>query len=707
MLGRIGRSIRGLPLKNGGVRSVHMRSKKRARPRGVPDVNFQREMEEKRQLDESVKQIQAYTEALRKHVWQQKDKESQKKVAKSEGLSELNTPLDEADIDNFTQLVDKSDEEGAAKFSGRGLFERQLSLPAPVLERIGNTNAVTLLASEEPNWGNVVKALYDNPRQVRDMEVKDVDRLISMIPLHQRAELMPVMHEMMAESGVSPSKLTLDLTMAAYAARGLPVVVNSFMEELRSRGFKPDDYTFGHVIKAYSKVNDLKACVRTLKQMQNEGVDQPSKRVTTNLLQTCIKVGDFKQADEIFSMMKYLSAETQPDRRVYNSMLLAAAKQHNVDRVLDLYREMTTRTIDPLDPDMETLLTLIYACARDKKTHLQAWQYVLELQERKFPITRKLINTLLYLCGSTGELSFARALFRQLCLHESSYPDSYAINSLFKAYVNYQPGFFSPVLTTTLGNQIRSAFLVSTASNSKDESFDPHKMPPFLSVPMLRNSQQAIWESRAVFAFLKENHPHLLNDKITLNYLAIPANLGDLNEFKTRYEEQTYFEDYTTNSVINKTVPGVMSRNHYVYDLAIKACSNISASDPQNTLAFAMEMWTNRGQWRKTPGFTSLSKQDRFQSDFLFARGMITTFANAGEINDAIDLLKSSIKQFNWKHHHIQPLINKLIELDDTSSLATIRRLIKQKWSQHEQSTHEFTTVQGDKDYKKLMKKSL
>ncbi|KAA8907625.1 hypothetical protein TRICI_004916 [Trichomonascus ciferrii] len=662
-------------------------------------------MEEKRQLDESIKQIQAYTEALRKHMWQQKDKESQKKVARSEGLSELNTPLDESDVDKFAELVEKSEEENGARLSGRGLFEKQLSLPGPVLERIGDTNAVILMASEEPNWGTVIKALYDNPRQVRDMNVKDVDHLISMIPLSQRAELMPVVHEMMHESGVEPSKLTLDLTMAAYADRGMPVVVDSFMEELRARGFKPDDYTFGHVIKAYSKVRDLKACVRTLKQMQREGVEQPSKSVTTNLLQTCIMVGDFKQAEEIFSMMKYLSAETQPDRRVYNSMLLAAAKQHNVDRVLDLYREMTTRPIDPLEPDMETLLTLIYACARDKKTHLQAWQYVLELQERKFPVTRKLINTLLYLCGTTGELSFARALFRQLCLHESSYPDSYAINCLFKAYVNYKPGFFSPVLTTALGNQIRSTFLMSTSVT--DEAYDPHKMPPFLSIPMLRNTQQAIWESRAIFAFFKENHPHLLNEKITLNYLAVPAHLADLNEFKARYEEQTYFEDSATNTVTAKSMPGVMSRNHYVYDLAIRACANVSSTDPQNTLEFASQMWANRGKWRKTPNFTSMSKQDRFQSDFLFARGMITTLANAGEINDAIDLLKSSIKQFGWKHHHIQPLINKLIQLDDTASLSTIRRLIKQKWSQHEESTREFTTVQGDKDYNKLMKKSL
>lgn len=682
-----------------------MRSKKRPRVRGEADVNFQREMEEKRQLDESVKQIQAYTEALRKHMWQQKDKESQKKVARSEGLGELNTPLEESEMYKFAELVEKSDEETGARLSGRGLFEKQLSLPEPVLERIGNTNAVTLLASEEPNWGTVVKALYDDPRQVRDMEVKDVDQLIAMIPLDQRAELMPVMHEMMAESGVEPSKLTLDLTMAAYADRGLPVVVDSFMDELRARGFKPDDFTFGHVIKAYSKTNDLRACVRTLRQMQREGVEQPSKRVTTNLLQTCIKVGDFKQAEEIFSMMKYLSAETQPDRRVYNSMLLAAAKQHNVDRVLDLYREMTTRPIDPLEPDMETLLTLIYACARDKKTHLQAWQYVLELQERKFPVTRKLINTLLYLCGSTGELSFARALFRQLCLHESSYPDSYAINCLLKAYVNYTPGFFSPVLTTTLGNQIRSAFLMSTSV--KDESFDPHKMPPFLSIPMLRNSQQAIWESRAIFAFFKENHPDLLNDKIVLNYLAVPAHLGNLAEFRARYQEQTYLEDSATNTATPKATPGIMSRNHYVYDLAIKACSNVSAADPKNTLEFASEMWANRGKWRKTPNFTNMSKQDRFQSDFLFARGMITTLANAGEINDAIDLLKSSIKQFNWKHHHIQPLINKLMQLDDTTSLATIRRLIKQKWAHHEESSREFTAVQGDKDYTKLMKKSL
>lgn len=688
------------------MQSNKRRKRKAAPTRQKPSFNVQQELEEKRRLDENIKQIQAYTDAIRKHIWQQKDFKAQKRAAKSEGLDEtkLETPMEEEELEKFTDnLLEEGSEQQQSWTSrlGKGLFEQQLSLPEPILNRIGDTNAITLLTSETPNWGNVIKALYNNSEQLKDLPVSDVDKLIVKIPLSQRAELMPIVHEMMFESGVQPSKLTLDLTMAAYADRGVPTVVEAFMDELRERKFQPDDYSYGHLIKAYSKIGDLKKCVKVLKQMQSEGVvEHPSTNVTTNLLQTCIKVGDYKQAEEIFSMMKYLSSQTQPDVRVYNSMMLSSSKQHNVDRVLDLYNEMQTQSIEP---DVETLLTLIYACARDERTHLKAWQYVLELQERKFPITRKLINTLMYLCGNTGELTFARALFRQLCLNESSYPDSYTINCLFKAYVNYKPGFFSPVLTTALGNQIRSTFLVNQASFDK-EGYDSYLMPPFLSFPMLRNKEQVIWESRAIFMFLKDNHPKLLNSKVILNYLAVPAKLGGFNEFRARYTEQTYLEATSNTTDVYLSRPDVVPRNHYIYDLAIKACQQ-PGQNTRDALNFASEVWTDRGKWRKTEGYTKLSKENRSHSDFLFAREMVTTLAQCEEVGDAIDLLKSSIKQFDWKHHHIQPLINKLIELDDINSLSTVKKLIKQKWSDRSEVEREYISFEGEKNHRRMMNK--
>ncbi|CAN6675149.1 hypothetical protein TRVA0_097S00188 [Trichomonascus vanleenenianus] len=680
------RRWRGVPF-----RSIYMASRRRKPVDNVQEKRaLAKDIQEEKELREGLKQLQAYNAALKRHIWEQDDEKMRKEIAEREGLK-LDRSPSEKEVDDLTEFLSLPEEDKL----GAKLFESAPKLPQKLMERVGG-QALVLMNQER--WAPVVRALYNNPMQLKDLTTGTVDSLLKAIPVSERANYAGIIKEMMDDAGIKESKFTMDLIMAGYADRGAVDVVRAFMKHMVEQGYRPDDFTYGHLLKALGKQKDLVNSAKVLREMQANGIE-PSMRVCTTLLQTCIKVGDYKQAQDIFAMMKFLSTESQPDVRVYNSLMLAAAKEYNVDRVLDLFREMTTRPIDPLSPDVETYQTLIYACSRDLKTHVLAWKYVLELQQRKYPITRKLVNTIMYLCGSTGELSFARAMFRQLCGDPTSYPDALTLNSLFKAYANYKPGFISPVLLTSdLGNQIRSSFLFVTDAKSTNE----YLTPPLLDTPLLRTPFLVIAESQAMFEFFKEHHPDCINDKNILTYLSIPARCRNFDEFARRYNSCTYIEDPDSVEIVGEQHPGKVCRNHHTYDLAISFC----AENPSpKTLEFAQKVWTDRGKWRKTRAFRELPQEQRKKSDFLFARGMIDVLAANELPSEACDILGSTIKLFPWRRHHLVNLINTVQKHEDFALLGKIEKLITNKKKREKGIWKEYARVQGDADYSHLTKR--
>lgn len=679
-----------------GHRLVHIRASRRPAQNDILRLK-----DEEKEVAASIKQVESYINSLRSYIKKREERKARREIIESEKI-DTRSPASDGEIEEIAQFMESEEDVDKPKQItspdiARSLFSQNIDIPPELRDRM-NASLIPLI-SQQPNWKALVSSIRENPLQLTGISIDSIDKLITMIPVQERAQPVSLIYEMVSDAGIKPSKLTLDLVMAAYAHKGWTVVVQAFRTEMEKLGYKPDQFTFGHLIKAYFKKGDLKTCAALVRQMKNEyGIVYPSIPVTTTLLQACIKSGDFKQAEEIFSMMKFISQDSQPGIRAYNAMLLGAAKSYNVERVLDLYKEMTTRPVDPLKPDMETYLTLIYACARDPRTHLRAWELVLELQDLKFPATRKLINMILYLCGNTGELAIARALFRKMCTNPSSYPDSHAFNSLIKSYSNFRPGHFSTVLTTAMSRRLQTSFVFEEFDIDKS-SVDMDEMPPFIGKPMLGSKLEALAESRALFTFFKEKHPEMLNHNVVVSYMRVAMDLGDLKEFMARYEQETYPVQprAKTNKVSRKSSPVPIPRDHYVYDLAIKACARLPKS-----LEFATNVWIERGKWRKTPSFANMTPQQRSNSDFLFARGMIDALVFNDEPQEAIDVLQSCIKQFPWKHAHVKSLIGHLQKVDDFNNLSFVRGVIHRKWAQMSSDSAEYIKYQASKDLRKL-----
>lgn len=657
----------------------------------------------------------------------------------------------EKDIDTVFDFLDLSESEAKAQLEDMKSSTKEQSieqvkksffyLPAPsitlsdnIIERLGSS-VVEIASESNQNWGAVIYSLYNGQGLTR-VSSDETSLLIKQIPLDQRSRLLPIIHEMIWDAKIPITKLIYDNTIAAYANDGNTALVQSFIDQMNKDGIQPDHYTYGNLVKCLSKNDNLEETVKAVKEMQAKKIPL-SLPIYTTLLQTCIRVKDYAQAFDVFDMLKFLGTSTQPDVPIYNSVMIAASKMHNINRVLDLYNEMTTRPIDPLQPNITTYAVLIYACARDEQTHVKAWHLLMEMYEKGFAPDRQTLNAMLYLCGNTGELSFARSIFRQMCVDPVSYPDSFSLNCLLTAYSNYKPGFLSPVLSTALGPKLRAAFFF----NLDIPATTPVEIsPPFLPYPMISNKLQVLAESRAIFNFFKdiqfntdENSPqgrarkilnpttgkiNFINERTVLRYLSIPINLDNEAEYRYRWERDTCVapipeEDSpkalkkassknstgenivddlenksTTTVIVEDEKPSKTSqddylsrripRNHYMYDLAITG--HIKNNWPYN---HARGVWESRGEWRRnnlSVYRTSMKREDRHKSDFLFARRMVEYLSMTKKLQDAVDIVTSSLSLFRWRKHHVEPILAVAQEIEDNQ---TIRKMQKITSSYH------------------------
>lgn len=635
-------------------------------------------------MDRKLVQIERFTSALQKEIeWKDEQK------LQAERLKEVEKEVDDSAVDGILELMELPEGSDQAPKKVQTIDEMKSTLfelpeeaskvPAVLVDKLGSQTVMQHVAdTKNQDWQGLVARIQEVGGGLTGVSEEEFSKLVYAVPLDQRAQVLPVLHEMAWDAKLPISKRVYDNTMAGYAERGDTATVKAFLDQMSADGIQPDAYSYGHLLKSLGKNNDLKSSVKALRQMQSEGIPA-SLPLYTTLLQTCIKANDYAQAFDVFDMLKFLGTDVQPDRQVYNSVIFAAAKTHNIERVLDLYREMTNKGISP---DADTYSNLIYACARSERTHVRAWELLLEMYDRGMPPSRKTLNTMLYLCGATGELSFARAIFRQLCASPESYPDAFSFTCLLTAYANYKPGFFSPVLSTAVGPKLRAAFFYNLDIPS---SAPADITPPLLPSAMLTSVPQVLAESRALFTFFKElmmNQPdaltriqrpaNLINPRTVYAYLTIPCKLNNEAEFRWRWTRET------TVAVVANPVDGQLDtrtpRNHHMYTLAIGAYAQHGW-----THSHAKGLWESRGEWRRNPESVyrkEMTAAQRSQSDFIFAQNMVAYLAKVNLLADAVDIVKSTTKQFTWRKSHLLPLLEAAQTIEDEETLRLLHGII-------------------------------
>lgn len=623
-------------------------------------------------LEVRQKQIQQKYKELRLLIKQGREREKIKWLSQRDG-SHLAGPVSQGQVDSFAAKIDALPQRTPAKFKPK----LSLMLPKSIQALLSATHpnqAGQLPMLTAPADAQYLQVLRSSLQFDQSIPRADISRFLRGIPLPVRAQFVRRLENLVPE-GLRDQYIK-DTFMAAYAHCGRPDKVESIL----STCAQPTVYSYAHLAKSRFKAGMPPETVfAVLSKMEKRGLE-PSVQVYTTAVQSLVQHDRFDDAFGVFSKMKYISEKMQPDTRLYNTMILAAAK-FNVNKALDLFQEMRTRQPKPVLPDSGTYNAMVYACARDPTTHLSAWSLFAEALNQGYKLNNESFRSLMYLCGSTGELLLARGLIRRLSATNADSVDNFMLNCLFLAYYKWDPASHSQSQSSKLGRDIRNLLL----SDSVHESAANTNELPFLPTSNLTKELVAA-ESRALFEYLADASPEFLTisnaacgpkyrrSSIFNTVLKTAIKLSpSIESFRELYETYTYAE--SSSAVAETDLEGAdpkfrLAREHHLYMIAMDAAAQFK------DLEFGQRVWTERGEWRKHQNFAQLELEQRKLLDFKFARSLVHLLAEVGNSEEAVLLLKSAAGLHDWRAHDIPSLLGLCHRLEDRESLDKINSII-------------------------------
>lgn len=647
-------------------------------------------------LDQQLNEIKARQQELRDKLTADNERRAQEKLIKEDISTEAST----AEINLLeTQLASPSSPPSNTTQRKHKSISIVDNIPKSIQKLLKQSEAgdnvqdVTLFSRGPTTWSAVIPKLPS----LDSVPVADISDLMTSIPVKQRAFLVPDLERIVPSH--ARTQQIKDSFMACYAELAQPKKV----EEIFNQCEAPSVFSYGHLSKAFFKSGaDPKNIIDVTKKMKDAGVPV-NLPIMSTLIQSFIQNRRYDEAIELFDSMKYWSVGTQPDLKLYNTMILCFAKQFSVNKCLDLFSEMRNRRPYPLEPNEETYNNMIYALSRDPKTHIAAWDFFIELQNSGYTADKNSFRALMYLCGSSGEVLLARALVRKLSEKSPLLIDDYAVNCLLKAYSNWHPGP-SKILGSSAGPSIRASIMAYSGD------FDAGN---WNGLPLLPTAQMTpeivLAESNSVFEYFAEVNVGALvvqnkASKATIpslhSYLKVAMNIStSIDELKRRFNRFTEYaggndskilpaedniEFSTSSDCEGKEVEEtkiysayakhpnlVVKRDNHLYRLSIKAAIKFKDLD------YGKEIWTERGKWRRLPAFRELPQSVRNDFDFQFAQDVVELLAVCGQTSEAITLVESSKNLKRWKKHHLSTLIDKCNEVEDTASIAKIHKIVR------------------------------
>ncbi|KAK9333604.1 hypothetical protein V1520DRAFT_366628 [Lipomyces starkeyi] len=475
------------------------------------------------------------------------------------------------------------------------------------------------------------------------------------------------------------SRYLYDSFIGGYAETKNKDMVEKLLKEMQSEGFGPREHTYTHILKLHYHLRDFKAMANVVDTMSQEGLEMNLDHYSL-LMRMCFKTRRLRELFQIFDLLKFRATTNLPDERIYSIAIGACGAMKDTERALDLYKEMTTRPLNPLEPNQIIMNALIYACSTRREYHYQAWQYLLESRNRGYPITQFTIELMLNICAVAGDVAYARLLLLQLYVEPSFRPCPHSFQCLFRAYsicLRRRSSLgANSALDTDLGMAIQKALIpVDNIFSHTDAD-----LPPFLPVSRIANVDQLLAEAHAVMRYLQGSHPDLITDFVVNTYLSIASNNHQNREYRLWFAESTApMIDPEISKVADcaydTNVPGTSSphrvavdstafdedgvemhtepfglrfgkpdpaftvkvlRNRYIYQSALELAFRTK------DFYFGKAVYAEREAWKKTKEYETLPPEERQKMDFKAVQFMVDIYARAHLLDKAWGLV--------WEH---------------------------------------------------------
>ncbi|KAH3667433.1 hypothetical protein OGAPHI_003082 [Ogataea philodendri] len=654
------------------------------------------------QLTQQIKNLEQFTMQVENTVKQNKDTQIQRSAADEFQVHESQDVADEEAELLFESLMSSNDADPALSLGpgdssgqakGLSMFpdaEPHTQLPPVIRTKLDPETIKHITVSDGANWVPVVDRLHQTTGLSGCTPV-DVLKLLTTIPRSQRPAVVSKIHEMALSAKLLKGLQLYNSLMSSYnlvkVQQAQPIIEKMYAEML-DKGIKPNLITYGIMINLYSKLLNVDKVREFMDLIRSDGY-VATKEVYTTILQMYVRMNNYRQVLDVFSTMKFLSLDTSPSARTYSSVILMDVLNNNVEHALTLYDEMVDRKIE-VEP--QALLALAKGCSTRQPLIERGWGFIIEYYTKKYPMDSKVVEMMMVLAYKDSDLNLARALFVGLfdtltkAANAMVPPSPVALRYLFNAYTFYNP---DRVPVSRLNHQIRD--IAARTLDMCDFSF--HKnAPPFLPTLELADPDLGVVEARAIFEYFVLHFPHMISLEVLEAYLFVHALKGhSIDEFEQLWERHTFFKGQTVtveepkgeqpeqseqseqpeqldetpasassapSTIAARRVQIKYPRNDQLYN----ACMH--AARINKDVAFAQKIWTERGQYRKSPEFQKLSPHKQDQLDFKFARAIVSVFVETNNLTDAFQVILSSQGKFAWTYYHLKSVVALAEKLD-------------------------------------------
>lgn len=578
-----------------------------------------------------------------------------------------------------------------------------VEIPSRVKERLGPATHY-LIDKNSQYWKLVMLHLQKN-EGFSDLSSREVMKLLRCVPNNQILGVFPIFEQLMKDAKINQTSSIINTylkKLVSYPALDQERldIIESTVDKLRAKAKegKLSTDTYEVLIEAFCKTKNIAKLEEVMVEMRKNDIT-PSARVYSSVLTTSVyQTKDHKQAVQLFDLMKFLAGCMAPKTRDYRDIIVSYINNDDIEKALDIYQEMRDRKIEV---DQNMLVALARGCVSRQELKLKAWDFMFEIYELGMKPARETVEYMLYLAAKNGDLSFSRALYQQIIKLNAFSPRS--LGFLMLAYASFTEDTVVPTISShETGRKFRENML-----NKVDYSLDlsnPIKAVPFLPKITLSTAKEVLSESSAIMAHSLLVNRNAVTKHNVNTYLNIAAKFGTLNEFKDRYEQFTYLdmtgaprirvheedsavevidemepeEKYSTDVALNTKSPVLscseepaafakIPRSTYTYTIALKAAAK------HKTYEFAKEIWQERGTFRKTAAFTSMTRREKDALDFLFAACMVHCLSEINLLDDALAIVISTEYQFRWTWKELMPLHKAAVELGYDKVTQTVR----------------------------------
>eukprot|EP00397_Hematodinium_sp_SG-2012_P033289 GEMP01035550.1.p1 GENE.GEMP01035550.1~~GEMP01035550.1.p1 ORF type:complete len:566 (+),score=69.42 GEMP01035550.1:49-1746(+) len=224
----------------------------------------------------------------------------------------------------------------------------------------------------------------------------------------------------MKEYGVAPSAVTLGILVKAFGRVGDMERVLDVWKKMHHQHIVANAVTYGCMIDACVKCGNLQMAQDVFQELK-----RMKKHRNTIIYTTLIKgFGASKDKDSALNLFREMQDEGVPCNTItYNSVIDACVRCHDLQRAVEVFDSMTQRAqLNPkekLEPDLITYSTMIkgYCHVGDLDRALDLSR---QLDDRSLQPDELVYNTLLDGCVRTNDLNTGVGLFEEMCTKQNS-----------------------------------------------------------------------------------------------------------------------------------------------------------------------------------------------------------------------------------------------------------------------------------------------